>query len=155
MLRLGFPIPVQKRDLQRAARLRVRVCRVTGRNVATGVTAGRSLGGVGVAVCRGLGVIGVAVWERILGRIAGLRMRVLLQPAGQHPRPVAAGAVDVRLVGDGAGQREFSGIAVRILAVLRGQLRIAAVGMGMLLDFAEKLARAPGGSADRERRARR
>ena len=96
-------------------------------------------------------------------------MRVLLQPAGQHPRPVAAGAVDVRLVGDGAGQREFSGIAVRILdglrlvddglanglAVLRGQLRIAAVGMGMLRDFAEKLARAPGGSADRERRARR
>ena len=101
------------------------------------------------------GSISVAVWKRILGRIAGLRMRVLLQPAGQHPRPVAAEAVDVRLVGDGAGQREFSGIAVRILAVLRGQLRIAAVGMGMLRDFAEKLARAPGGSADRERRARR
>ena len=68
-------------------------------------------------------------------------MRVLLQPAGQHPRPVAAGAVDVRLVGDGAGQREFSGIAARILAVLRGQLRVAAVGMGMLRDLAEKLAR--------------
>ena len=68
-------------------------------------------------------------------------MRVLLKPAGQPPRPVAAGAVDVRLVGDGAGQREFSGIAVRILAVLRGQLRVAAVGMGMLRDLAEKLAR--------------
>ena len=82
-------------------------------------------------------------------------MRVLLQPAGQHPRPVAAGAVDVRLVGDGAGQRLVSGIAVFAFIELHGQLRVAAVGMGMLRDFAEKLARAPGGSADRERRARR
>ena len=82
-------------------------------------------------------------------------MRVLLQPAGQHPRPVAAGAVDVRLVGDGAGQRLVGGITVFTFVKLRGQLRIAAVGMGMLRDLAEKLARAPGGSADRERRARR